>query len=94
MIKIAFEFDLERATEMGDDVSDFFPVDGEGGPGPLGAVVVGNCPTTWCYPNCREIHLTFRDEDTAIEWMIAEGMDSDEIDFHFTQQVEAQHVGG
>ncbi len=87
MIKIAFIFDFERATEVGEDVTSEFGEDVAIEFRPISAIVAGPSTTTWCYPNCREVHVTFRDDMAAIEWMIGEEMSSDEIDFHFTQQV-------
>lgn len=88
MIKISFVFDLQNSTEVGEDVvDDYFSEDIPAEIKPISAIVVGPASTTWCYPNTRTVHITFRDEDAAIDWMVEEKMSDDEIDFHFTQEV-------
>lgn len=88
MIKISFVFDLGNPTEIGDNVTDdFFSEDLPDEIKPISAIVVGPASTTWCYPNTRTVHITFRSENAALEWMIEEEMSDDEIDFHFSQEV-------
>lgn len=81
MITIAFVFDLNKLTEVGEDVSSDFNVS-------LGsAIVAGPCSTTWCYPNARTVHITFASEDAAIDWMISEKMEDSEISYHMDECV-------
>lgn len=81
MITIAFIFELNKLTEIGEDVSSHFNLT-------LGsAIVAGPCSTTWCYPNARTVHITFADEDAAIDWMISEEMGDDDISYHMEEKV-------
>ena len=81
MITIAFVFELNKLTEIGEDVSSDFNV-------PLGsAIVAGPCSTTWCYPNARTVHITFANEGVAIDWMISEEMEDHDISYHMDEKV-------
>jgi hypothetical protein len=77
MIKIAFDLDLDAgvAPTLGLDVTSHLENDVR----PVKAVVVDPCGPGGGMP---VVEVTFVDEEHAWEWMNAEGMDVDDMDWH------------